>query len=325
MGVNCKDMVIGHYDVAEEALDTIIKLAIEGVVDVIILDSIHSMAPKGAVEDKKGEKSLTTNTMGALAKKLSEFFARASTRIFKSNIALIMVGQTRKNLGGFIVLDKLSGGNALIHNSVLTLHQRRGQKSNAPCLECKIAFLDPDGKFHLQKEKTQDGFETVIKIDKKKCSGGQNEGATVSLPYYYDTGFISPLKEDEEIPIKIDPKANDEEVKIIKENLVKKGYTQFAEETVLKDIEFDSVSMIMNGEPDKPIKSEVADMVEEELIAMGKAGIDVKDSLEKVKDIKKKSGPLHADTIIIDDVMPEEKPKKRGRGRPKKIDKKEKK
>jgi len=91
-----------------------------------------------------------------------------------------------------------------------------------------VAFLDPDGKFHLQKEKTQDGFETVIKIDKKKCSGGCNEGTDISLPYHYDTGFIVPNTEDTEI--KIDPKMNEEQVKIIKEKLVAKGYEQFAEQ-----------------------------------------------------------------------------------------------
>ena len=313
MGVNCKDMVIGHYDVAEEALDTIIKLAIEGVVDVIILDSIHSMATKGAVEDKKGLKSLETNTMGALAKKLGEFFARASTRIFKSNIALIMVGQTRKNLGGFIVLDKLSGGNALIHNSVLTLHQRRGQKSNAPHLECKVAFLDPDGKFHLQKEKTQNGFETVIKIDKKKCSGGFNEGTAISLPYHYDTGFIVPNPEDMEI--KIDPKMNEEQVKIIKKALVKKGYTQFEEEmsptefigTIVNhesDLDdFDSDNNCANDITNKAIaedckdavekisneESGIINMVEESIEDLSKV-MDISEAKEKIKVLKKKRG-----------------------------------
>ena len=51
-GVNCSELIIGHYTVAENALDTIVKLAQEAIVDVIILDSIHSMAPKGEVEDK---------------------------------------------------------------------------------------------------------------------------------------------------------------------------------------------------------------------------------------------------------------------------------
>jgi RecA/RadA recombinase len=220
-GVDCSELIVGHYSVAEQALDTIVTLAKEGAVDVIILDSIHSLAPKGELEDKKGAKSLESDTMALLARKLAQFFRMASTYIYNSNIALIMIGQTRTDLGGFIALQKLSGGNALIHNSVLTLYQRRGQKGNAPFLTWKEAFVDPDGKFHLQTKKEQDGFESVIKIDKKKCSGGENEGTEISVPYYYDTGFVIPNEENE--VIKIDPAMNEEQIKIINDTLEKKG------------------------------------------------------------------------------------------------------
>lgn len=248
-GVNCAELVIGHYTVAESALDTIVTLAQEGAVDVIILDSIHSMAPKGEVEDKKGKKSLESDTMALLARKMSQFFRMAGTHIYKSNIALILIGQTRTDLGGFIALQKLSGGNALIHNSVLTIYMRRGQKSNAPFLAHKEAFLDPDGKFHLQTKKEQDGFECVMKIDKKQCSGGQNEGSSISVPYYYNTGFVVP--DTENVPIVIDPKMNEEQIKIIKEKLVEKGYVQFREN---KPITEDEITKIIKNEDNNDIK-----------------------------------------------------------------------
>jgi RecA/RadA recombinase len=110
-GVKTDELIIGHYEVAEQALDTVITLAKEKAVDMIILDSLHSMAPKGELEDKKGQKSLENDTMALLARKLAQFFRMASTLIYNANISFIMVGQTRTDLGGFIALQKLSGGN----------------------------------------------------------------------------------------------------------------------------------------------------------------------------------------------------------------------
>lgn len=218
-GVNCNELIIGHYKVAEQALDTIINLAREKAVDVIILDSIHSMAPKGEVEDKKGSKSVESDTMALLARKLAQFFRMASTFIYKANIALIMVGQTRTDLGGFIALQKLSGGNALIHNSVLTIHMRKGQKSNNPQISTKVAFIDPDKKVHVHTEKNDAGFSIVLKLDKKQCDGGQNEGATVEIPYYYNTGFS--ILSEENIPIRIEAE-NEDDKKLIEDYLSKK-------------------------------------------------------------------------------------------------------
>ena len=105
-GVNLNELVVGHYEIAEQALDTIITLAKEKAVDIIILDSIHSMTPRAEMEDKKGTKSVEKTTMALLARKLSQFFRMAGTLIYKANIALIMIGQTRTDLGGFIALQK---------------------------------------------------------------------------------------------------------------------------------------------------------------------------------------------------------------------------
>lgn len=216
-GVNTQELLLGHYEIAEKALDTIILLAREQAVDVIILDSIHSLAPKGEVEDKKGTKSLESDTMALLARKMAQFFRMSSTLIYKANIALVMVGQTRTDLGGFIALQKLSGGNALIHNSVLTLHLRRGSKSDAPRKKWKEIFLDPDGKLHKKTKDEPIGFDTVIKIDKKQVTGGESEGSEKHLSFYYDSGFVASDAEIEEVIV-----GTEEEKEKIQEILNKK-------------------------------------------------------------------------------------------------------
>lgn len=230
-GVDCEELIIGHYKVAEHALDTVINLAKEKAVDVIILDSIHSMAPKGEVEDKKGSKSLESDTMALLARKLAQFFRMASTSIYKANIALIMIGQTRTDLGGFIALQKLSGGNALIHNSVLTIYMRKGQKSNRPQISYKVAFVDPDKKVHVHTKKEDAGFSIVMKINKKQCEGGENEGSQLEIPFYFDTGFVTPIEEN--IPIEIEAETEEDKT-LINDYLVKKELKErgFSDESI---------------------------------------------------------------------------------------------
>ena len=191
-GINLDELFIGHYTVAEQALDTIIRFAKEKAVDVIILDSIHSMSPKQEIEDKKGAKSVEKDTMALLARKMSQFFRMAGTLIYNANIALIMIGQTRTDLGGFIALQKLSGGKALVHNSILTIHVRKGAKADAPRRKWKEFYLIDD-KLHYQTKDVIAGFDVVAKIDKKQVSGNYSEGTEIHLPFYYDTGFIVPV------------------------------------------------------------------------------------------------------------------------------------
>jgi RecA/RadA recombinase len=192
-GVNLDELQIGKFPQAEMALDTIIDYARNKLVDVIVLDSIHSLAPKGMQENSKGEKSLSEETISILARKLSEFFKVAADPIKRANIAVLLIGQTRTQIG-FISIEALTGGNALHHAAKLIIRQRRGAKDEAP-----RAIVENDkGK----KEEVIIGFSTVYKLDKVQVSGSKTEGSVLALPYYYETGFEEPqsiIEEKKEI------------------------------------------------------------------------------------------------------------------------------
>ena len=192
-GVNLDELQIGRFPQAEMALDTIVDYARNKLVDVIILDSIHSLAPKGMQENSKGEKSLSEETMAILARKLSEFFKVAADPIKRSEVAVLLIGQTRMQVG-FISIETLTGGNALHHAAKLIIRQRRGPKDSAP----RKQITNDKGK----KEEIITGFETIYKLDKVQVSGSKTEGSLLSLPYYYETGFDTPqyiLDENKEI------------------------------------------------------------------------------------------------------------------------------
>ena len=181
-GVDTSKLIYGDFSSAEEPMDALITFCKAQVADLIIVDSIQGLSPKGEQEEKGGkEKSVEQDTMALLARKLSQFFRMAAGVVSQANTAVVLVGQTRLDLGGFIKLETLSGGHALLHWSSIILHLRRGQKADAPTTDKE----DPEtGK----KEKVIVGFNCVIKLNKCKVSGAV-EGNEMSLPFYFQHGL----------------------------------------------------------------------------------------------------------------------------------------
>lgn len=182
-GVDLKTLILARFPKAEQALDTIIKLSKEKLVDVIIVDSIHSMAPKGELEEGKNkeQKSTEADTMALLARKLSQFFRMAIDPVYRGNVAVLLIGQTRTNVG-FIAFEQLSGGNALKHSAKLIINLRRGQKADAPTEKYK----DENGKTQHKIV----GFDTCLKLEKVQVPNCSVEGTEIHIPYHFNRGFV---------------------------------------------------------------------------------------------------------------------------------------
>lgn len=199
-GVNLDELMIGQFPQAEQALDTIIEYAKEKLVDVIILDSIHSLAPKAMQENSKGDKSLTDETMALLARKLSEFFKWAADPVKRGEVAILLIGQTRMQVG-FISIEALTGGNALHHGCKLIIRNRRGAKDEAPTQKIKN---EETGKT----EEKIIGFNGVFKLEKVQVPGAKTEGTVISRPYYFESGYELPkhiVEEEKEIAEALKP------------------------------------------------------------------------------------------------------------------------
>lgn len=181
MGVNLSTLILGAgYKNAEEAMDDFIKFVKSGAIDLIILDSIQAMSPRGEQETKKGvDKSLTDDTMALLARKLSQFFRMSASGVYESKTCIVLVGQARTNLGGFIAFDQLSGGHALHHWSSMTMQISRGAKADSPTRKVTI-----NGK----KVEEIIGFPCKIKLEKRKVES-KVEGTEIVVPFYYEDGF----------------------------------------------------------------------------------------------------------------------------------------
>ncbi len=187
-GVDVDNLVIVEVETIEQGLDTVIKLCRERVADLIVLDSLHGLAPKGELYEGKAEKekSVEQDTMALRARKLTQFFEMATSYVADSKCAVILIGQSRMNLGGYIKIETLTGGHALLHNSRLILRLRRGQKVDSPKEKRPTGKLTAKGKQEM--EAVQIGFDLVVHVEKSQIQGC-TELSEIHVPFLYTEGI----------------------------------------------------------------------------------------------------------------------------------------
>jgi len=224
LGVNLEELVlVNNCQTAEDAMGVVRTLAKDKVCDLVIVDSIQAMSPKGEQENKGKERDIAENEMALLAQKLSKFFRIVSPDVFRAKITCILIGQCRMSLGSFIVKADLSGGEALKHWAYQTIFMRRGQGADAPNQVETIYFLDGDGKVHKRSEKIPCGFDAVLKLTKTKSSNSALELSEIHVPFVYDKGFVQEVIQAED---KIVLEGTEEEKEKIRAYLIEKGIIQ---------------------------------------------------------------------------------------------------
>lgn len=155
-GINIDELVLGYFNTAEEAMDALIVMAENKAVDLVVVDSIQAMSPKGEQRNKSGTvRSIEEDEMALLARKLSKFFRITAPKINEGNIAVVMIGQARMDIGGFIALETLSGGRCFDEKTrILT---KDGYKTYK---EIKVGDLIPT--VNLEKNKIE--YKPIKKI-----------------------------------------------------------------------------------------------------------------------------------------------------------------
>lgn len=200
-GVNIDELVlIANVNTAEEAMDILINLSKEQVIDFAVIDSIQALSPKGQQETKTGAlKSVEDDTMALLARKMSQFLTMSKDYVYAGKVAVLLIGQVRTGgLGSYVVKATLSGGNAQKHYANLIGFLRRGQNADAPVEKYKEFYKDETGKDRYRTKDRAIGFDTCFKIEKHKMENCQPEGSEIHIPFYYETGFIQPTIKNEE-------------------------------------------------------------------------------------------------------------------------------
>ena len=93
LGVNVDELIISQPGHLQEAF-TVIDALVEAGVDVIALDSIAALVPKEELEAEVGKQ-----TVGLVARYMSQFLRRMTKKIADSKSVLLLVNQTRQAIG----------------------------------------------------------------------------------------------------------------------------------------------------------------------------------------------------------------------------------
>lgn len=183
LGVDTKRLVFVHsLETMEEYCDFCLSIlrSKDSLINGVVIDSVGAMLPQGAVYKKQGsnlkEKSMTSDTMGLLARSLNKFLSMVKGLLDKQKAPMLAITHIYQDInnGGYNVPK---GGNGFRHFADLRLYLSSGQKVNWP-------FNEKDGDKPIFI-----GFEQVITLDKTKNNSSKHKGTQINLPFIYGKGI----------------------------------------------------------------------------------------------------------------------------------------
>ena len=121
LGVDVENLLISQPDNGEQALEIADNLIRSGAIDVIVIDSVAALVPKGEIEGEMGDSKI-----GLQARLMSQALRKLTGTISKTNCCCIFINQLREKIGVmFGNPETTTGGNALKFYSSVRLDIRR--------------------------------------------------------------------------------------------------------------------------------------------------------------------------------------------------------
>ena len=146
LGVDIDNLLISQPDYGEQALEIADRLILSGALDVVVIDSVAALVPKGELEREMGD-----SKMGLQARLMSQALRKLTATISKTNTICIFINQLREKIGVmFGNPETTTGGNALKFYASQRLEIRRGEK--------------------IEENKELIGYATKVKIVKNKIA-----------------------------------------------------------------------------------------------------------------------------------------------------------
>src|SRR5829696_4190107 len=121
LGVDVDNLLISQPDYGEQGLEIADRLILSGALDVVVIDSVAALVPKGELEGEMGD-----SKMGLHARLMSQALRKLTATISKTNTVCIFINQLWEKIGVmFGNPDTTSGGNALKFYASVRLDIRR--------------------------------------------------------------------------------------------------------------------------------------------------------------------------------------------------------
>jgi recombination protein RecA len=124
LGVDVDNLLISQPDYGEQALEIADRLILSGALDVVVIDSVAALVPKGELEGEMGD-----SKMGLQARLMSQALRKLTATISKTNTVCIFINQLREKIGVmFGNPETTTGGNALKFYASVRLDIRRSSQ-----------------------------------------------------------------------------------------------------------------------------------------------------------------------------------------------------
>ena len=121
LGVDIDNLLISQPDYGEQGLEIADRLILSGALDVVVIDSVAALVPKGELEGEMGD-----SKMGLQARLMSQALRKLTGTISKTNTICIFINQLREKIGVmFGNPETTTGGNALKFYASIRLDIRR--------------------------------------------------------------------------------------------------------------------------------------------------------------------------------------------------------
>ncbi len=121
LGVDVNNLLISQPDDGEQALDIAEHLIRSGAIDILVIDSVAALVPRGELEGEMGE-----SKMGLHARLMSQALRKLTGTISKTGCCCIFINQLREKIGVMFGNPEVTtGGNALKFYASVRLDIRR--------------------------------------------------------------------------------------------------------------------------------------------------------------------------------------------------------
>ena len=129
LGIDIENLIISQPDNGEQALEITEHLIRSNAIDIIVIDSVAALVPRGEIEGEMGD-----SMMGLQARLMSQALRKLTGAIHKSGCVCVFINQLRHKIGVmFGNPETTTGGNALKFYSSVRLDIRRiGQIKDSP-------------------------------------------------------------------------------------------------------------------------------------------------------------------------------------------------
>ncbi|MDN4753695.1 recombinase RecA [Porphyromonadaceae bacterium W3.11] len=120
LGVDLSRLWISQPDNGEQALEIAEDLIRSSAMDLVVIDSVAALTPKGEIEGDMGE-----NKIGLQARLMSQALRKLASIISKTKTTCIFINQMREKIGAYGNPETTTGGNALKYYASIRLDIRK--------------------------------------------------------------------------------------------------------------------------------------------------------------------------------------------------------